>query len=121
MRLTICRDTEGISAVCVSSLRRFRGTRRMDERIGNLIGERSAAQSRDDVEHEIERCDGDFSTMSFDERIKVGETGSKFFLVYPESRRNQRKIRMFRDWLLAEAGHKQIHTSRTLSKPAPTV
>jgi LysR family glycine cleavage system transcriptional activator len=33
----------------------------------------------------------------------ISTMGSKFFLVYPESRRNQRKIRMFRDWLLAEA------------------
>jgi LysR family glycine cleavage system transcriptional activator len=33
----------------------------------------------------------------------IGTMGSKYFLVYPESRRNQRKIRTFRDWLLAEA------------------
>jgi LysR family transcriptional regulator, glycine cleavage system transcriptional activator len=34
----------------------------------------------------------------------MGTTGAKYFLVYPEGRRNQRKIRMFREWLLAEAG-----------------
>jgi LysR family glycine cleavage system transcriptional activator len=36
----------------------------------------------------------------------TGTTGAKYFLVYPESRRNQRKIRAFRDWLLAEAGQR---------------
>jgi LysR family glycine cleavage system transcriptional activator len=33
----------------------------------------------------------------------IGTAGDKYFLVYPESRRNQPKIRKFRDWLLAEA------------------
>jgi LysR family transcriptional regulator, glycine cleavage system transcriptional activator len=36
----------------------------------------------------------------------IGTMGSKFFLMYPESSRNQRKIRVFRDWLLAEAGQR---------------
>ena len=41
----------------------------------------------------------------------MGTTGAKYCLVYPESRRSQRKIRMFRDWLLAEAGRRSASLS----------
>lgn len=34
----------------------------------------------------------------------TGATGSQYHLLYPESRRSLRKIRLFRDWILAEAG-----------------
>jgi LysR family transcriptional regulator, glycine cleavage system transcriptional activator len=33
----------------------------------------------------------------------MGTMGTRYYLLYPESRRNQRKIRVFRDWLLAQA------------------
>lgn len=32
----------------------------------------------------------------------VGKDGSAYWLVYPESRRSQPKIRAFRDWLLKD-------------------
>jgi LysR family glycine cleavage system transcriptional activator len=32
----------------------------------------------------------------------VAEDGRHYWLVYPEARRGARKIRLFRDWLLAE-------------------
>ena len=32
----------------------------------------------------------------------IAETGSSYWLVYPESRRHAPKIRAFRDWLLDE-------------------
>lgn len=34
----------------------------------------------------------------------TGATGSQYHLLYPESRQSSRKIRLFRDWILAEAG-----------------
>ena len=34
----------------------------------------------------------------------IGSTGSSYHLLYPEGRRSSRKIRLFRDWLLGEAG-----------------
>ncbi len=36
----------------------------------------------------------------------MAASGSGYHLAYPESRRNQRKIRLFRDWLLNEIGRR---------------
>ena len=41
----------------------------------------------------------------------MGTTGAKYYLVYPERSRNQRKIRLFRDWLLAEATRPPMPTA----------
>jgi DNA-binding transcriptional LysR family regulator len=41
----------------------------------------------------------------------MASTGFNYYLVYPHTNRLPRKMQLFRDWILAEAGHTSSEAS----------
>jgi tetratricopeptide (TPR) repeat protein len=82
---------------------------------GRLLGLLQAYQASQDFLGLRERTRDDITTLAeFSEFFSGDDTesggfvlataGSKYYVVYPEANRQKRKVRLFRDWVLKEAG-----------------